>query len=368
MPNFALARRREMNKIALRRLDAQQLSSVQFKLPSEVVKWLGAIQAQDYAGAKWSIGIRLPGSSDNAVEQAVAGNDIVRTWAMRGTLHFVAAEDVHWLLALLAPRIIAKNQRRYRQLELDEQTLGSSSALLYGALEGGKQLDRQALRPVLEKEGISTDGQRMFYMLQRASLDGLICQGVAIKNRPAFLRLAPPLAGITPVHREEALARLALRYFTSRGPATVDDFVWWTGLLVADARAGLKEAASKLVRETIAGKTYWLADSMPASPRSAPDLYLLPGFDEYLVSYRDRSAALDDKYAAAWSRSKAMFSPSIILRGQVIGLWNRTIKDSLVEVTPDLFIDLTAGNFRALEETAQAYGRFLGKTAVIKPG
>ena len=357
---------REMNTIALRRLAAQQLSSGRLELPVDVVKWLGAIQAQDYAGAKWSVGLRLPGSSDDAVEQAIADNVIVRTWAMRGTLHFVAAEDVHWLLALLAPRIIAKNRRRYRQLELDEQTLARSSALLYGALEGSRQLDRQALRPVLEKEGISTDGQRIFYMLQRASLDGLICQGVAEKNKPAFLRLAPPLAGITPVPREEALARLALRYFTSRGPATLDDFVWWAGLLVADARAGLEAAASKLVRETLAGKTYWLADSMPASPRSAPDLYLLPGFDEYLVSYRNRSAALDEKYAAAWSRSKAMFSPSIIRRGQVIGLWKRTIKEYLVEITPDLFIDLTAVNIRVLEEAAEAYGRFLGKMAIIK--
>lgn len=354
-----------MSSIAKQRLASQGFHSAQFERVEDVAAWLGAIQAQDYAGAKWSVGLRLIGSSDVDVEQAIAAETIVRTWALRGTLHFVAAKDVHWLLALLAPRIIAKNARRYRQLELDEQTLARSNQLLAQALEGGRQLDRVALRAVLEEKTISTEGQRIFYMLQRAALDGLICQGTAPRNNPAYLQLAPPTAPKRLMNRDEALAELAARYFSSRGPAMLDDFVWWSGLLVADARTGLAAAKPNLAKETIGGKTYWRSESPPALPDRSPDIYLLPGFDEYLVGYRDRSAAIDAQYAAAWSKSKAMFSPSILLRSQVSGLWKRSIKKQHIEIEADLFKKLTVEENEALEAAAQAYGRFLDKPAQI---
>ena len=171
-----------MSNIAVHRLHSQQLEHTCLEKPGEVVRYLGAVQAQDYAGAKWSIGLRLPDGTDAGVEQEIADNVIVRTWAMRGTLHFVAAPDVRWLLALVAPRIIARNTRRYSELELDERTLARSNAVQADTLRGGERLDRRSLLAILEENGISTRGQRAAYMLQRASLDDLICQSAVRRS------------------------------------------------------------------------------------------------------------------------------------------------------------------------------------------
>jgi hypothetical protein len=353
-----------MKDILKYRLANQGLQPAKFQTPAGCVAGLVAIQAQDYAGAKWSLGLRLPGSSEMRIERAVEKRFIVRTWAMRGTLHFVAAGDLQWLLALLGPRVIAANSRRYRQLELDEATLSRGDEILANALQDGRVLNRQELREVLKNGGIATTGQRLVYMLQHASLNGLICQGTAPKNKPLFA-LAPP----APQHqrdREVALAELARRYFTSRGPATLDDFVWWSGLRVTDARAGVEGAKADLAAEKEGANVTWRPQSRPPLPETTAEIMLLPGFDEYLVSYRDRSAMIPDAYYEAWSQSKAIFSPSILLRGQVVGLWKREIKKNDVLITTNLFVDLTADEAAALGTAAEQYGRFLGKKVKLQ--
>jgi hypothetical protein len=216
-----------MNKqdIAIQRLWSQQLKRPNLKLPGDVLTWLGVVQAQDYAGAKWSLGLRLLKCTDTGIEQVIGDKTILRTWILRGTLHFVAFADIRWLVALVAPRIIAGNKRRYRELELDEQTLIRSNDLLMKALQGSHQLNRTALLSILDQNGITTEGQRAAYMLQRASLDGLICQGAMHGNRSTFMRLdeLPPSRAM---ERDEALTELARRYITSRGPVTLQDFIW----------------------------------------------------------------------------------------------------------------------------------------------
>jgi len=353
------------SSIAEQRLVNQRFYSPAYEHPGEVVVWLGAIQGQDYAGAKWSIGLRQPGSSDASVEQAIEDGRLLRIWAMRGTLHFVADKDAHWLLRLLAPRIIARNARRYGQLELDEATLAKSNELLAAALDHGEQLNRDALREVLEDAGISTEGQRMVYMLQRAVLERLICQGTAPKNKPIFRRLPPPEDSDRLADRYEALGELAARYFTSRGPAMLEDFVWWSGLTKGDARTATEAAGGALRQVTIDGLTYWQGNSAAQEVAQAPDVMLMPGFDEFLVAYRDRGASIRDEHHAAWSRTNAMFSPTLVRRGQVIGLWKRSIKKDLVRIEIEPFVDLSAKDKAGLEEATAAYGRFLEKTPEI---
>src|SRR5918995_379589 len=171
-----------MSNIAVHRLHSQQLEHTWLEKPGDLVRYLGAVQAQDYAGAKWSIGLRLPDGTDAGVEREIADNVFVRTWAMRGTLHFVAAPDVRWLLALVAPRIIARNTRRYSELELDERTLARSNAVQAGTLRGGERLDRRSLLAILEEEPRPERRRRAAYMLQRASLDDLICQSAVRRS------------------------------------------------------------------------------------------------------------------------------------------------------------------------------------------
>lgn len=351
--------------IVQRRLANQRISQSYFDTPPAVIEWLGAIQGQDYTGAKWSIGLRLPGSTDDQIEQAIAGNRIIRTWLMRGTLHLVSASDVGWLLALIAPRQIAGSARRYLELELDENTLHRASDLFVKALEKSGTLTRSALRALLEESGISGEGQRTVHMLQYASLNGLIYQGVTQGGDPTF-RLFQTSAEAKTRSRDEALAELAQRYFTSRGPATIQDYIGWSGLTAAEARAGVELVKSALVQEMLDGQTYLFAPSIDVKPQPAPTAYALPGFDEYLLGYKERSTVLDPQYAQQVCPGKnGIFFPTIVIDGRIVGTWKRTIKKQSVIITTAPFTSLTDEAMSAFTTAVQRYGGFLGLPIVL---
>jgi hypothetical protein len=354
----------DMKEIAFQRLRNQQLIQSNLKLPENVVSWLGAIQAQDYTGAKWSLGLRVPNCTNVGVERVIAEKTILRTWLLRGTLHFVLAADIRWMIELVAPRILLENKRRYRELELEEQTLLHSNDLLVKALQTANQLDRKALLSILEINGISTKGQRGVFMLQRASLDGLICQGVTHANNPTFIQLD----GFTSkgFERDEALSELARRYFTSRGPATLQDFIWWSGLSVAEARAGINSIQSQFVQETVDGNSYWWPQSMPVFDENFQTVLLLPGFDEYLLAYRNRSASLDVPRYKRMTPPNGMLPATIVFNGQVKGTWKHTIKNDVVLVTPYLFNPLSSAERENVTAAARHLGKFLGMSVVLK--
>jgi hypothetical protein len=345
--------------IPSQRLHSQHIADSAFKKPLEVVEWLGAMQAQDYPGAKWSIGLRS-GCTDAAVEKAIADKTIVRTWPLRGTLHFVSAADIRWMIALIAPRTIAKAARRYKELELDEPSLKRSNDLLHKAVRDGEMQTRTQLLDLLEANGISTKGQRAAYMLQRASLDGLICQGGTERNNPSYMALDESLPKTKSLSHEESVAELAKRYFTSRGPTTLEDFVAWSSLTIKEARAGLEANKSHLVEEKIDQKTYWLSNEARKIKKRSTTLDLLPGFDEYLLGYRDRSAILDPQHAdKIVPGGNGMFKNTIVIDGQVVGTWSREIKKNTVTVTPHPFDKLPADQQEAFAEAAQHYADFL---------
>lgn len=340
------------------RLHNQQIARQRFKTPSEVVAWLGALQGQDYAGAKWSIGLRLPGSTEADIEQAIAEKTVLRTWVMRGTLHLVSAADIRWMVALVAPRLIADGVRRRRELELDDATLAQSLDLITAAL-CDRELRRSELMSLLEENGISTKGQRGYHILIYVSQRGLICQNVAERNNPTFM-LMPDAPMLT---REEAAAELARRYFTSRGPATVKDFIWWSGLPAAEARAGLEAVKPLLVEEKIDGQSYWLSPTTEPL-NDSPSAYLLPGFDEYLLGYTDRSAVLDPQHAQkVCPGGNGIFFPTIVINGQMVGTWKYTVKKGTAIITPTPFETLT--DAEAVAAAAEPFGRYLGLPVVV---
>jgi hypothetical protein len=353
------------SEIAPLRLCNQQIAGTDFTMPGEVVSWLGAMQAQDYAGAKWSIGLRLPAATDETIEEAIANKTIIRTWPMRGTLHFVAAEDVRWLLDLLAPRIVAQNARRYGQLDLDEAIFSRSYKALVKAMQGGQQLTREEAYEALEQAGISTAGQRGYGILQRAGMDRLICFGVRRDKQPTFVLLDEWLPVSKILAREEALGEVAQRYFTGHGPATVADFMWWTGLPAAEARAGLDMAKPLLISETIEGQTYWLSPHQPTTMPDPATGYLLPGFDEYLLGYKDRSAVLEAQYVPYIWPGGGMFSPTVVIDGRVVGAWKRTLKKDKVVVTISPFTSLSEAQSQALSAAVKPYSRFVGMMPAV---
>ncbi len=343
------------------RLARQALRAPGFAAPEEAVAWLGALQGQDYAGAKWSVGLRAPGSSDAAVEAALRAGTLARTWLMRGTLHLLATRDVPWMLALITPRLRVARARRARDLNLDATTLARGTDLLGGAVAAGPQ-DRAALLAVLRDHGLPTDAGRGLFVLQQASVEGLLVQGAAVRGVPRFRALREP-APVPPLPREEALARLATRYFGSRGPASVQDFAWWAGLSLADAHAGLSAAQVPLAPLDWEGQTLWTPAEPPPEPPPeppAPDVLLLPGFDEYLLGYADRRAALDPQHARTLvPGGNGVFMNTIVSAGQVVGTWRRDADAGGVRVTPQPFRRLTDAERHGLTLAAAQYGAFL---------
>lgn len=351
--------------IARLRLLNQRIGAARFETPADAVRWFGAVQAQDYLGSLWALGLRLPGKTEVEIERAVAERSIVRTWPLRGTLHFVAAEDVRWMLGLLGARTVARAAGRYRQLGLDEATFVKSRRVLERVLEGGRQLTRPELAAALERGGVGTEGQRLIHLLNRSALEGLTCYAARRGKQFTFALLDEWAPASKRLSREEALAELAGRYFRSHGPATLQDFVWWSSLTTTDARAGLEASGKRLQREVIDGVTYWLSPSTPAAGAGHTAAHLLPAFDEYTVAYKDRGAVLHSSHTRRPDAATAVLGPTVILEGRAVGTWKRTLKRDSVLIEASLWTTLKRTERSALEAAAQRYGEFLGLSSVL---
>ena len=347
--------------IARLRLHNQRLSTTTFKHPADVVGWLGAVQSQDYAGAKWALGQRVQNASNAVIEQAFNEGAILRTHVMRPTWHFVRPEDIRWMLDLTAPRVNALCATYYRKLELDAATFKRSNALLTKNLQGGKQLTRAELTSLLQKNSIATDDLLRFtYLIVRAELDGVVCSGARRGKQFTYALLDERAPQTRTLERDAALAELAKRYFVSHGPATLKDFVWWSGLTMADANKGLDSIRSQLISEVENGQTYWFADSTPMSAPS-PTVHLLPDYDEYTVGYTDRSAIFDGSHINKLdSRGSELAQYILVLDGHIAGTWKRTLKKNEVVIELVRFRDFTKAEEQAIADATERYGKFLG--------
>lgn len=352
-------------QITQQRLHKQNISQHQFNTPAEVVSWLGAIQGQDYAGAKWSLGLRLPQATESYIEQAILDKKIVRTWLMRGTLHLVAAQDLRWMLALLKERNIAGAKSRHKQLKLDEETFKASQKVLRKILKGENVLERKDIFAQFEKASISLESNRGYHILWRAAHDGAICFGPMSGKQPTYVLLDEWVPKGKQLKRDEALAELAMRYFQSRGPATLEDFAWWSGLTKTDARAGLEAIKSKLTENEIDKQSYWMLAQKDA-PTPEKGVYMLSSFDEYLMGYTDRSTVLDPQYAEQVAPGKSgTFYPTIVIDGQVAGTWKQTHKKANVSIEATAFTKFSPTEREAIAKAANRYRQYFGKETVL---
>jgi hypothetical protein len=326
-----------------------------------VVSWLVAVQAQDYAGAKWALGLRIRRSVDQDVERAFAAGSIPRTHLMRPTWHFVSPADIRWLLALTAPRVHQSNALQYRKLELDRPVLRRSGAALERALQGGRQLTREQLRGVLEQSGVHTRGPlRLGYILTYAELEGIVCSGPRRGKQFTYALVEERVPPTRVLLREEALAELARRYFMGHGPATLRDLAKWSELTIADARRGLEAVRGQLEQEVASGQEFWFAPSPRPKKAASPSVLLLPNYDEYTIGYRDHSAVFDLS-----RRSDLIYGHILVIDGRVAGTWRRTLKKSEVVIETNTFAPLSKAESRAVAEAADRYGAFLGLPVVL---
>jgi hypothetical protein len=331
------------------------------------VGWLGAVQSQDYGGGKWAIAQRIDGMTEATIEQAINDGALVRTHILRPTWHFVAPQDLRWMLDLTAARVKMKMSYYDRTLEMDEAVVARSNDVITKALAGGKHLTRAELGAALQQAGVATNDLRLGFLMGHAELDGVICSGAMRGKQFTYALIderVPPASALT---RDEALAELAHRYFISRGPATLQDYVWWSGLTTAEAKEGIEAVRTEFVEETIEGETTWRSPVTTPAQIESPTIYLLPNYDEYIVGYADRSAIYDEQHGDKLdSRGNVLFNNTIVLDGVIVGTWKRTLKKREVVIEPTLFVPFTPAQIDAFAQAAQRYSDYLGLPVTIK--
>jgi hypothetical protein len=355
----------DQQSVVRRRYHTHRFAAPLFLTPTAVVAHFAAVQGQDFLPAMWALGLRTAGATEASVEQAINDRQLVRTWPLRNTVHFVTAEDVRWLLELSAPRALKDNARR-RELELDEAVFAQSRRVIERELQDGQPRSRPALRQALDDAGISTAGQRGIHIMGRLAQEGLICIGPRAGKQQTFVLLDAWLPPARPRTRDEALAELARRYFAGHGPATLKDYTWWSGLAAAEARAGLAMARPYLAQEAIGGETYWFDPAAPVGEIPSPAAHLLPFVDEYLVAYKDRSAVLPAVYNEMVDSGGVIFHQPILMDGLVVGIWTRTMKKEQVVIETKLFRPLSDAEQAALNSAGARLGVFLGLKAVLR--
>ena len=347
--------------IAKQRLVRQGLVKPTLETATEVVAMLGAVQAQDYAGSKWGLAQRTRGLTDAEIEKEIDDGTIVRTHILRPTWHFVAAADLGWMLALSAPRVHTANAYWYRWLEVDDVVARRGRIVVTTALRGGKQLTRAELGLALGNAKIQVSNrQRLAAIIMRAELDGVICSGARRGKQFTYALFEERVVGPTALERDAALFELARRYFTTRGPATVDDFAWWSGLTKADAKRGVDAAASHLEHGSIDHRSYWSAPGYRARRSSSVLAHLLPNYDEYFIGLKDRRAFVARLRASeAKARTDGLSGNVLIVDGQIVGGWRRTLAKGTAVIELRLLIRLREAERRAVTAAVQRFGDFL---------
>ncbi|MFC8040121.1 winged helix DNA-binding domain-containing protein [Paenarthrobacter sp. NPDC057355] len=358
------------------RLASQGLLGGGFTAVPDAVRWMAAMQAQDLGSALWAVGQRVPGTAASDVRAALDAGTVVRSWPMRGTLHLVAPEDLRWILGITSGRLMNSVAGRHRELSITADDIAHCRDIAFKTTEvlkaeGASGATREQLFQAFEEAGQPTKAQRGIHLLGSLCQRAWLVQGpMAISNgKVGVQQLFAPFDAWIPesrdLGREEGIAELLVRYFRSRGPATVKDFSWWSQIPLTEARAALKQVQDRLVELDFGGTSYWLSpeaaaildDGVPGS-RS---LLALPGFDEYLLGYQDRSLVLDPGFAELVVPGKnGVFKRIIVSGGEVIGTWSRTVSGKSVGVEPEPFAgELGPAAERSFQAQGRAYLKFM---------
>lgn len=346
-------------RIAHNRMLNQQIVNSSITTPKELINHMGAMQAQEFNQAKWGVGLRLTDFTEKQVEEAFNRGEILRTHLMRPTWHFVSPEDIYWLVGLSAKQIKSAMKARNRQLELTEEDFKASQEVMIKALEGNRYLTRDELSAFLNAAGISTKEQRLPHILMEAEIDRVICSGPLKGKKQTYALLEERVPNKIELTTDEALALLARKYFTSHGPATLADFTWWSGLPVSLARKAVALNDKYLLSKTINDGTYWFSENHTITP--LPDsAFLLPAFDEYLVSYKNREAAISADHHAKAVSNNGIFWPILVVNGKISGLWKKTVKKDFLIIEIDHFRLHSNREKKMVEQAANVYGLYCG--------
>jgi len=348
-------------EIASLRLINQQVTCSKFTTAGDLVDWMGAMQAQDLSMAKWGLGLRVPGSDEKSIEAAIESGEILRTHALRPTWHFVTPDSIHWMLDLSASRIKAAMKPMDKILELDDAVFSRSNAVIENAFKQNRDLSREAIVEKFVANNIPTSENRVSHMLVRAEMERIICSGKSKGNRQTYALLSERAPRTFTLNRDEALAKLAATYFSSHGPATLHDFNWWSGLTVGETKHALEMVKENFVSETLDDKTYWFKEASQETADEKDKTYMLPAFDEFIISYSDRTAALLSENHKIAVSNNGIFRPVIVTNGKVTGIWRRTSKNNKVILETSFFLPETQPTKKTIANAFQPFIDFTGR-------
>ena len=332
-----------------------------------IVEWFGAMQAQEVNSGLWSLGVRLPGATLDDVQAALERREAIRTWPMRGTVHWVPPADARWMLELMGVRALAGAEKRRATLGLDEKTVDRGVEILATALAGGKRLTRAECLAALTAGGVTVTGQLGYHLLWYASQRAVTAIAPHVGKEQTFVLLDDWVPESRRPSREEALGIIALRYFRSHGPTTRKDFAGWTGLTMADARAGIAVAGPALAAVQVEGVEMFAAPEVLDADAGGGGWLALPGFDEYLLGYKDRSMmAAAEQLAAVIPGGNGVFQSTIVRDGRVVATWKRVLARKGVTVTVQPLIPLTSRDRQSAADALQPYADYLGLPLTVK--
>lgn len=352
-------------EIANKRLQNQQISTSKFTAVKELVAYMGSMQAQDFGMAKWAVGLRASGCTDAIIEKAIADGEIIRTHVLRPTWHFVSADDVRWMMDLTSPRIKMLMAGNNRKIGLDHAIFHKSNRLLEKAFLTTDFLSRTEVAQHLTDGGIILGENRLSHILENAEQDQVICSGKVHNRKPTYALMDKHIKPAVKKVKEEALAELARRYFTSHGPATLHDFSWWSGLSLSEVRLAWELVKADFMTEKMGEQIYHFSkeQDLVATVTEAECNYFLPAFDEFLVGYANRNASLHLKHTSKTITKNGMFFPTIIVNGQVTGLWKKTMVKGVAGIEPSYFYKKDALGKRVVKTASKQYAEFLGRAS-----
>ena len=349
------------------RMVSLQLDGASPRTPLAVAKWFGALQAQDAASGHWSLGVRCPGLTERDVVDAFERRELIRTWPMRGTIHIVPARDAGWMLDLTAARTLAAAGPRRDRLGLTEADMASAIDALENALKQGGCLTRAQALAAVEDAGTSTTGQRGYHLLWHAAHLGVIAIGPQRGSDQTFVLLSDWAPDPVRLDPDEALVELLFRYVRSHGPVPLKDFAGWSGLTLADARRAATGNDGRLREVPTEVGPMWvtdeLGDALEEGSVERPRVVALPGFDEFLLGYKDRVLQLPGPgMAHVVPGGNGMFRSTIAVDGRAVATWSRTPRASGVDIAIDVFDGRLSGRqLTAAERSLRDYGRFVGR-------
>ncbi|MFD5276516.1 winged helix DNA-binding domain-containing protein [Pseudarthrobacter sp. NPDC058362] len=333
---------------------------------ADIVRWMTAMQAQDFQAALWAVGVRLQGGGLSMVRAALDSGAIVRSWPMRGTLHLVAPEDLRWMLELTADRLTKGMAARHRELGITWADVEKCRDLALDHISSAGPVSRSELFALFDAAGQATQGQRGIHILGTLCRHGRLVLGPLAGNQQLLVAFDDWIPASRRLERAEAVAEWLLRYVRSHGPATVHDFAWWTQLPLTEVRAALAEVRGQLAELEFDGSAYWMSPGtaalQDATVPAGRSVLLLPGFDEFLLGYKDRSLVLPPEYADhIVPGGNGVFKKTVVAAGEVIGTWAVEGKGRRAAVVHDLFGDRQPGPAAqaAFERAARRYLEFL---------